>query len=68
VGWIGSNILLQKISQIGKIFLVHQQKVEPKEKVLVEWKKTLFLREEKEISARGWLLDVMRCIEKLGKS
>src|SRR3989338_418077 len=66
-GWIGSNILLQKIPQIGKIFLVHKQKVEPKEKVLAEWKKTLFLREEKEISARGWLLDVMRCIEKLGK-
>lgn len=66
-GWIGSNILLQKIPQIGKIFLIKQQRVEPKEKVLTEWKKTLFLREEKEISARGWLLDVMRCIEKVGK-
>lgn len=66
-GWIGSNILLQKIPQIGKIFLVRQQRIEPKEKVLAEWKKTLFLREEKEISARGWLLDVMRCVEKLGK-
>jgi type II restriction enzyme len=29
--------------------------------------KTLFLREEKEISARGWLLDVMRCVERIGK-
>ena len=66
-GWIGSNILLQKIPQIGKIFLVRQQQIEPKEKVLAEWKKTLFLREEKEVSARGWLLDVMRCVEKLGK-
>ncbi len=66
-GWIGSNILLQKIPQAGKIFLIRQQQIEPKEKVLAEWKKTLFLREEKEISARGWLLDVMRCIEKLGK-
>jgi type II restriction enzyme len=65
-GWIGSNILLQKIPQTGKIFLVKQRRIEPKEKVLVEWRKTLFLREEKEISARGWLLDVMRCIEKLG--
>jgi len=65
--WIGSNILLQKIPQIGKIFIVKQRHVEPKEKVLAEWKKTLFLREEKEISARGWLLDVMRCVEKLGK-
>ena len=66
-GWIGSNILLQKIPQVGKIFLVRQQQIEPKEKVLAEWKKTLFLREEKEVSARGWLLDVMRCVEKLGK-
>ena len=66
-GWIGSNILLQKIPQTGKIFLVKQQHIEPKEKVLAAWKKTLFLREEKEISARGWLLDVMRCIEKVGK-
>lgn len=66
-GWIGSNILLQKIPQIGKIFLVKQERVEPKEKVLAEWRKTLFLREEKEISARGWLLDVMRCVEKVGK-
>lgn len=66
-GWIGSNILLQKIPQIGKIFLVKQQQIEPKEKVLTAWKKTLFLREEREISARGWLLDVMRCVEKVGK-
>ena len=66
-GWIGSNILLHKIPLIGKIFLIKQQHVEPKEKVLAEWKKTLFLREEKEISARGWLLDVMRCVEKFGK-
>lgn len=66
-GWIGSNILLQKIPQIGKIFLIKQCRVEPKDKVLAEWKKTLFLREEKEISARGWLLDIMRCVEKVGK-
>lgn len=40
-GWIGSNILLQKIPQIGKIFLVKQRRVEPKERVLTEWRKTL---------------------------
>lgn len=66
-GWIGSNILLEKIPQTGKIFFIRQQRVEPKEKVLNEWQKTLFLREEKEISARGWLLDIIRSIEKLGK-
>ena len=41
--------------------------MEPKERVLAEWQKTLFLREEKEITAKGWLLDVMRCVEKIGK-
>lgn len=34
--------------------------------MLSKWRKTLFLREEKEINSRGWLLDVMKCIDKLG--
>ncbi len=67
-GWIGCNILLQSIPQTGKIFFIKNKRIEPKEKVLAEWQKTLFLREEKEISAKGWLLDIMRSIEKLGKS
>ncbi len=66
-GWIGCNILLQSIPQTGKIFFIKNKRIEPKEKVLAEWQKTLFLREEKEVSARGWLLDTMRSIEKLGK-
>lgn len=35
--------------------------------MLAEWKKTLFLNEAKDVVARGWLLDVMRCIDRLGK-
>lgn len=66
-GWIGCNILLNYIPQTGKIFLVRNRQVESKERVLAEWQKTLFLREEKEISAKGWLLDIMRSVEKLGK-
>lgn len=66
-GWIGCNIMLSGIPQSGKIFFVRDRLIEPKEKVLAEWKRTLFLREEKEISAKGWLLDVMRCVERLGK-
>lgn len=66
-GWVGSNILLQKVPQAGKIFLVRRGQVESKDKVLTEWKKTLFLREEKEVSAKGWLLDVIRSVERLKK-
>lgn len=65
--WIGCNILLQSIPQTGKIFFVRDKQSEPKEKVFAEWQKTIFLREEKEISAKGWLLDTMRCVDKLGK-
>lgn len=65
--WIGCNILLQKIPQTGKIFLVKDEKVEPKKRVLENWGKTLFLREEKEITAKGWILDVMNCIDALNK-
>ena len=66
-GWIGCNIILSGIPQAGKIFIVRNRYVIPKGKVLAEWKKTLFLREEKETSAKGWLLDVMRSIEKISK-
>jgi len=65
-GWIGCNILLQSIPKTGKIFFVKNKKVEEKEKVLIEWHKTLFLRDEKEVKAKGWLLDVMMCVEKIG--
>jgi type II restriction enzyme len=66
-GWVGCNILLQDIPQTGKIFYVRDGRIEPKERVLSAWQKTLFLREEKEMSAKGWLLDIMRSLEKIGK-
>ena len=67
-GWIGCNILLKNIPRAGKIWYVRDGCVVPKKLVLAAWQKTLFLREEKEIAAKGWLLDVMRCVEKLGKA
>jgi type II restriction enzyme len=63
--WVGCNILLRDIPQTGKVYLVRNHRIEPKEKVLTEWNKTLFLREEHEASAKGWLIDVMNCIEKI---
>jgi len=66
-GWTGCNILLNSIPETGKIFFIKNKIVEPKNKVLENWKKTLFLREEKEISVKGWLLDTMRCVDKLNK-
>ncbi|KJJ85097.1 type II site-specific deoxyribonuclease [Candidatus Omnitrophus magneticus] len=66
-GWVGCNILLSKIPEVGRIFFIRNKRIEAKENVCASWQKTLFLREEKEAVARGWLLDVMRCIELIRK-
>jgi type II restriction enzyme len=65
-GWIGSKILLDRVPQSGKIHIVQNSVIRPKDAVLLDWQKTLFLRKESPES-RGWLLDVIRCVESLGK-
>src|SRR3954454_18738104 len=65
-GWIGSNIILSRVPESGKIHIVKGGVVRPKHTVLEEWQKTLFLRNEPP-ETRGWLLDVMKCVESLGK-
>lgn len=67
-GWIGCRILLTGIPEAGRIFLIKDKTIEPKSRVIQKWKRTLFLRDQKDITSRGWLLSVMKCIEKLGKS
>ena len=66
-GWIGCNILLQSIPQSGKIFYIKNGTPENKGDVLKNWQKTLFLRESGNVALRGWILDVMNCIDKLNK-
>jgi len=65
-GWTGCNILLSQIPASGKIYLVRDKQLQPKKAVLRAWKNTLFLRDEP-ASNKGWLLDVMRCVESLRK-
>lgn len=65
-GWIGSNILLDQVPQSGKIFIVRAGRPEPKDSVLAKWKRTLFLRDQGQ-EARGWLIEVMKCVENIGK-
>lgn len=65
--WVGCNIIIKDIPKSGRIFFVCEGKPRPKSEVLADWKKTLFLREEREMSSKGWLLDVMRCVDRIGK-
>ena len=66
-GWIGCNILLNDLPKSGKIFYIRDRQVKDKESVLDNWAKTLFLRETKNSELKGWILDIMNCIDKLEK-
>jgi len=54
-GWIGCNILLSQIPAVGKLFIVRDGRPQPKEAVLADWKRTLFMRRES-AERRGWLV------------
>ena len=63
-GWVGCNIDLRKVPESGKVFLVKDQQVIPRDNVTEQFQKTLFLRTQS-IASRGWTLDILQCIDKL---
>jgi type II restriction enzyme len=66
-GWIGSNILFLKIPKAGQIFYVENGKEISKKDILEKWQKTVFLKKIKKTDAKGWILDIMNCIDSLEK-
>ncbi|MCX7782741.1 MAG: hypothetical protein N2318_03745 [Meiothermus sp.] len=67
-GWVGCNIELHKIPNAGKIYIVKNGTVIAREKVLNAWAKmSLLFKVIPNLESRGWLLDVMRVIEHIGK-
>jgi type II restriction enzyme len=66
-GWIGCNILLSKVPEAGRIIVVRNGELTPKDVVLERWRQTCFLRDERP-AARGWLLEVMKCVEAIGRA
>ncbi|HEY5105246.1 MAG TPA: DpnI domain-containing protein [Caulobacteraceae bacterium] len=64
-GWIGCNILLGRVPESGKVYFVRGGEVSPKDEVLKKWRSTLFLRRQS-VAARGWLIEVMKCVEAIG--
>lgn len=66
-GWIGANILFSKIPKAGQIFYIENGKEFSKRDVLEKWQKTIFLKQVKKVDAKGWILDIMNCIDFLNK-
>lgn len=66
-GWTGCNLLLDRIPEAGRIFVIRDTKIVPRQAVLQAWKDTLFLREEGNKELKGWILTVMQCIDAIKK-
>lgn len=64
-GWVGSNILLEGIPVSGRIEIIRNGEIRARRAVLDEWNKVRFL-EQRRGEARGWLVDVMATVERLG--
>lgn len=65
-GWVGCNINFSEIPELGKIYIIQNSQVAKKEGVIKKWQKSLFLRKKVTIS-KGWLIDVLQCIDRIGK-
>jgi type II restriction enzyme len=65
-GWQGCNILIGRIPDSGKIWIVRDSTPSDKQDVLEAWQSTLFLR-DRSLAARGWLIEVMKCVEQIGR-
>jgi len=64
-GWVGSKIVLRDVPEAGKVWFVKGGSALERAAVLAQWRSTLFLREAG-VATRGWLIEVMRCVETLG--
>ena len=64
-GWVGSNILLDKIPTSGQVSVIENRMIQNRSAVLERWSELKFI-DTKLGDARGWLLSVMKCVEDLG--
>lgn len=65
-GWVGCNINIGRVPPSGRIVLLKDRRWTPREEVRRQWDSTLFLREAS-LDARGWLLEVMKAVEAIGR-
>ncbi len=66
-GWVGCNILINRIPNSGRIYMVKDHKEMPSSEVIRNLNKTSFLSGT-DIQAKGWLLDIMNCVDRIDGS
>lgn len=63
-GWVGCNIVLKNVPEEGRIYIVRNGIEESIDNVVSKVKKTDFISEYK-LDARGWVLDILNCVNKI---
>jgi type II restriction enzyme len=58
---------VSNVPDLGKIFFVQNGVVRSKDEVLKKWSKTEFVKSTGNIESKGWLLDVLVCVERIKK-
>lgn len=64
-GWTGCSIRLDEVPSWGRIAIIRGGLVADKEEVCRQYRSTSFLG-DMNLSSRGWLMDVFRCMEEIG--
>ena len=58
---------MSNVPDLGKIFFVQNGVVKSKDEVLEKWSKTGFVKSTGDVESKGWLLDVLVCVERIRK-
>jgi len=65
-GWVGCNIVISGIPSASRLFAVKDFQVKNPDEIRMEWKRFAFAKEMNSDS-RGWMFDVLRSIQSIGK-
>ena len=65
-GWVGCNILIHKIPEQGRIPIISNSKIINIDNVVNKVKKSNQLV-TKDIDSRGWLMDILRCVNNISE-
>ncbi|MCQ2192284.1 MAG: hypothetical protein MJZ23_05400 [Paludibacteraceae bacterium] len=66
-GWVGCSILLGEIPNVAKISIIHNGEIRKIDDVVREYNRVYSLQ-SKSLEGRGWLVDVLQCVERLEKN
>lgn len=63
-GWMGCNIILNKIPLEGRIYIVKNETEQEKDDIIARVGKTNFISQFA-LDARGWMLDILNCVNEI---